>query len=222
MSETASGAAGSGDLRSERTRDAIVDAAERLYGTRGIGAVSNRQVSEAAAQGNNTAVSYHFGSKSELLRAIVRRHEKDIERRRAILLESTDVTLGTRAWVDCLVRPTANHLAALPAPTWYARLSAQMAADPLLRTLLAEEAANLPTLPLVIQGLHDSQPELPDTVREHRLAMSRQLLAYGYAERESMSRGEVAPWGDFTTNLVDALSGLWSAPWSRPAGSTSE
>ena len=35
-------------------------------------AVSNRQISEAAGQGNNAAACYHFGTRTDLLRAIER------------------------------------------------------------------------------------------------------------------------------------------------------
>ncbi|WP_272459542.1 TetR/AcrR family transcriptional regulator [Polyangium jinanense] len=44
------------------TREVILAAAERLFAEHGVAAVSNRQVSEAAGQGNNFAVGYHFGT----------------------------------------------------------------------------------------------------------------------------------------------------------------
>jgi len=42
--------------RASLTREAILIAAERLFAEHGVFAVSNRQVSEAAGQGNNAAV----------------------------------------------------------------------------------------------------------------------------------------------------------------------
>ncbi|PRC61159.1 TetR family transcriptional regulator, partial [Mycobacterium sp. ITM-2017-0098] len=39
--------------RATTTQEAILKAAERLYAEHGVYAVSNRQVSEAAGQGNN-------------------------------------------------------------------------------------------------------------------------------------------------------------------------
>jgi hypothetical protein len=36
--------------------------------------VANRPISEAAGQGDNAAVTYHFGAKADLICAIVRRH----------------------------------------------------------------------------------------------------------------------------------------------------
>ena len=67
-------------------------AAERLYAEHGVFAVSNRQVSEAAGQGNNAAVGYHFGTKTDLVRAIEEKHRLPVEQLReqmvADLLES--------------------------------------------------------------------------------------------------------------------------------------
>src|SRR5947209_19611854 len=66
--------------RASSTQDAILKAAERLYAEHGVFAVSNRQVSEAAGQGNNAAVGYHFGTKTDLVRAIEHKHRASIER----------------------------------------------------------------------------------------------------------------------------------------------
>ena len=60
--------------RASLTREAILTAAERLFAEHGVFAVSNRQVSEAAGQGNNAAVGYHFGTKTDLVRAIEHKH----------------------------------------------------------------------------------------------------------------------------------------------------
>src|SRR5215208_1928697 len=69
--------------RASNTQEAILKAAERLYAEHGVFAVSNRQVSEAAGQGNNAAVGYHFGTKTDLVRAIIRKHATRIEEIRA-------------------------------------------------------------------------------------------------------------------------------------------
>jgi AcrR family transcriptional regulator len=54
------------------TRARLLDAAERLFAARGFRGVSLRELT-AAAGVNLAAVSYHFGSKEELLRAVLER-----------------------------------------------------------------------------------------------------------------------------------------------------
>ena len=76
--------------RASNTQEAILKAAERLYAEHGVFAVSNRQVSEAAGQGNNAAVGYHFGTKTDLVRAIEQKHRASIER----LLERMVADIG--------------------------------------------------------------------------------------------------------------------------------
>ena len=54
------------------TRERLITTAERLFAEQGV-TVSNRQVGEAARQANTAVVAYHFGTKADLVRAIVRR-----------------------------------------------------------------------------------------------------------------------------------------------------
>ena len=46
-------------------------AAERLFAERGIGAVSLREIGAAAGQRNNSAAQYHFGTRQNLVAAIL-------------------------------------------------------------------------------------------------------------------------------------------------------
>jgi AcrR family transcriptional regulator len=85
--------------RVEATRSAILAAAERLFAERGFG-VSARQIGEAAGQGNTAAVGYHFGTKEDLVRAIVRHHIPRIERLRSRILAEAEGSTEVRA---CLV-----------------------------------------------------------------------------------------------------------------------
>src|SRR6201995_1290805 len=112
-------------VRSERatsTQEAILVAAERLYAEHGMFAVSNRQVSEAAGQGNNAAVGYHFGTKTDLVRAIEQKHRVPIDQLREEMVARTlqsDAAGDMRSWIACLVRPLTDHLALLGNPSWY-------------------------------------------------------------------------------------------------------
>jgi AcrR family transcriptional regulator len=207
-------------VRAQQTRDLILAAAERLFAEHGVGTVSNRQVSEAAGQGNNTAVGYHFGTKADLVRAVVRRHSEPIEQIRAQMLAElpTEPRLGD--WVGCLVRPVPEYLGTLGKPTWYARFGAQAMTDPALRQIIVDEALTSPQLQQIREGLDASLPTLPANVRVERGDMARHLIVHTCAEYErAVAEGLPTPsptWQHLATNLADAITGLLLAPITTP------
>ncbi len=206
--------------RAQATRESILAAAERLFAEHGVLAVSNRQVSEAAGQGNNTAVGYHFGTKADLVKAIARKHLARIEDvRQRMVDEHRRQRSDVRDWISCLVRPLTEHLAALGSPTWFARFGAQVMTDPTLRAILIEETQTSPSLVRILDGLNDSLPDLPDEVRSERYDMARQLLVHMIAERErALAENTPTPratWHDAASGLIDALVGLWLAPVTK-------
>jgi AcrR family transcriptional regulator len=208
-----------GTIRAERvhaTRETILSAAERLFAEHGVIAASNRQISEAAGQGNNTAVNYHFGTKADLVRAIVRRHTERIETIRVLMVAEIGGSGDLRDWVACLVRPSTQHLAELGSPTWFGRFSAQVMTDPVLRAIMIDESLTSPSLLEVLDGINRNLPELPPPVRAERDDMARHLIVQVTAERErSLAEGAPTPrpaWHDTATGLIDAIVGLLLAP----------
>ncbi|MET9819081.1 TetR family transcriptional regulator [Streptomyces sp. NPDC006355] len=202
------------------TREALLNAAERLFAERGVHAVANRQISEAAGQGNNAAVSYHFGTKGDVIRAIVRRHTEQIEQGRVRMMAGLDDSAGLRDWVACMVRPVTEHLESLGSPTWYARFMAQVMADPALYAVMFEESFTLsPSLKRLMDGLYRCTPDLPTEVHNERGIMARHLVVQMCVERER-ALAEHAPtyrstWHDTATGLIDAIVALWQAPVTR-------
>lgn len=198
------------------TRKAILAAAEELFAEHGVAAISARQISEAAGQGNNAAVGYHFGTKVELVRAILAGHNDPIEARRAQMVSSVAESTELRDWVACLVRPSADHLASLPTPTWFARFSAQIMTDPVLRPVMQEDSLGAPSLPQVLQGIDRCLSGLSAAVRRDRGDMSMHLLLHTFADLEQAlaGRGATHPasWDKAASGLVDALVGLFQAP----------
>jgi AcrR family transcriptional regulator len=204
--------------RASTTQEAILTAAERLFAEHGVFAVSNRQVSEAAGQGNNAAVGYHFGTKTDLVRAIEQRHRVPIERLRQNMVAETvqSATDDMRSWVACLVRPLTDHLAALGNPSWYARFAAQVMTDPAYYNIMVKDALTSESLVQVIDGISRCLPELSIEVRVERNLMARNLLVHTCADRErAMAASTSAPrssWRSAGSGLIDAIVGLWLAP----------
>lgn len=199
-------------VRADGTRERILDAAERLFAERGVVAVSNRQVSEAAGQGNNFAVGYHFGSKTDLVRAVLRRHAEPMERTRTVMLAAAPGPADLRDWLDCLVRPITEHLDALGPPSWFARFAAQVTTDPALRLITVETVFEAPSMREVALGLQRCLSELPEPVRVERSDMLRHLVVHTIAERErALATGAPTArpdWDGAATGLVDAMVGL--------------
>jgi AcrR family transcriptional regulator len=212
--------------RASSTQEAILVAAERLYAEHGMFAVSNRQVSEAAGQGNNAAVGYHFGTKADLVRAIEQKHRGPVEQLReqmvAELLGSgpkEGQVAEMRGWVACLVRPLTDHLAALGSDgsaTWYARFAAQAMTDPAYYNIIVKGALSSPSLVQVVDGINRCLPDLPVDVRFERNIMARNLLMHTCADRErALAAGasmHQSSWRAAASGLIDAIVGLWLAP----------
>ena len=205
--------------RASLTREAILVAAERLFADHGVFAVSNRQVSEAAGQGNNAAVGYHFGTKIDLVRAIEHKHAIPVERLREQRVAEMGDSTELRDWVGCLVLPLTDHLTALGNPTTYARFAAQVMADPAYHKTVTRDALALPALVKVLEGINRCLPDLPAHVRVERNIMGRNLLMHTCAEFErAFAEGSPLPltsWRAAASGLIDAIVGLWRAPVTR-------
>jgi AcrR family transcriptional regulator len=96
---------------SERTRAAILNAAEALMARRGIEAVDLQDIRIAAGQRNRSVVAYHFTDRAGLVEAINNKHRGPLNEERTRLLdklEADGVTL--EGLVDAAVTPLAKSL----------------------------------------------------------------------------------------------------------------
>ena len=114
----------------ERARTRLLDAAERLIATHGR-SVPLRQITLAAGQRNNSAVTYHFGSRQGLVEAVWDRRTELVNRERARMLEeihnhgqTDDVHALMRAHLLPMAREIAAHL-----PSYWARFNEVALAD---------------------------------------------------------------------------------------------
>ncbi|MCK5941317.1 MAG: TetR family transcriptional regulator [Planctomycetes bacterium] len=130
------------------TKDTILDAAETLFAEQGFAATSLRQLT-ARAGVNLAAVNYHFGSKEELVKAVLRRCIQPINDERRRLLDAiTTPTLPAimRAFVEPALRSAAGGDAADRAPAaGLARIFGRISVEqpPFLREFMAEQFGEL-------------------------------------------------------------------------------
>jgi AcrR family transcriptional regulator len=135
----------------ESGRDAIMDAAERLFAERGIDAVSLRTINTEAGY-SVAALHYHFGTRDGLVRALLERAQPPMLQQRAGLLAA---------------------LAALPAPPLCAIVDALV--RPLTAGMLADFAGSLARLRFLVRLSFDRSPYLTRTLTDS-IAVFRPLL----------------------------------------------
>src|SRR3546814_5971082 len=98
---------------SAATRVLLIEAAERLFATRGADGVTLAQIQRAAGQSNSSVIGYHFGSKDGLVQAILDHRQPVLEAQREQLLADLQPDggeLDVRGAVWLMVRPFATSI----------------------------------------------------------------------------------------------------------------
>lgn len=200
--------------RSEATRTALLDAAERLFAESGIYYVSDRKVAEAAGNTNHSAVGYYFGGREGLLRALITRHLRALEEPRRAMFERSDSLLDD---VRSLVVPMTDTLAGLPQPTWRARFVSQALHHPLATKVFHDMAGEAPTATLIVRSVAARLGHLPRDIVRGRAALMSHVVMSACAEMEERGErdGEPPRWREAGDFLSDSLAGMLTAPVSR-------
>lgn len=176
------------------TPDRILDAAETLFAERGFDATTVSAIIETAGARNKSAVAYHFGTKHDLLRAVLARHATRLDQRREQLLDEAEAAgpPTLESLVRAMVVPVAELLGD-PSGERYLQIQAgllgyrdrsalpDLARDPghrmvRLQRLLAgasgrnelSTAASVLVPSLVFHGLADAARRAPTTPRERQ------------------------------------------------------
>jgi AcrR family transcriptional regulator len=204
------------------TRTRILDEAERLFALHGLDAVSVREITDSADV-NTAAIHYHFGSKQDLVAAILARRAGPFSERRAELLTELEQsgTVDLRAVVQAMLIPNvelandgkggANYIAFLSALGSHAELM------PLIADIYDEGIDRF------MRILTKVTPDLPPEVRELRWAISKDLVNRLIGQPS----GQVRLWSearspgstdDMLNALTDVIVGIFQAEvTSKPA-----
>lgn len=97
----------------DKTREQIVEAAEKIFAENGFRAMTLRAVTKSAHV-NLAAVNYHFGSKTNLMRAIIERridpiNKERIERLDTFIAEHSPKPVPLEQIFEALFRPFFDH-----------------------------------------------------------------------------------------------------------------
>ncbi len=206
------------------TRERLLNAGECLFADRGLDGVSVRDITEAAGA-NTAAIHYHFGSKRDLIAAILQRRAKEHGSRRQGLLDvlQDDEEVDLRDVVEALVRPTAELAQDLDGGRHYVAFLAALGGNPDLMHLVID--ANDPYTERFLEVLAGVTPELPEDVRMLRFAIGKDLINRVLGHPNGQIHQWVQAWSagadtDMVTRLVDILVGMFEGPVTGPPQTT--
>jgi AcrR family transcriptional regulator len=197
----------------EPTRVALVSAAERLFAAHGVQRVSLREISRASGARNAVALQYHFCDRDGIIRAVLRKHYPEIDRRRHELLDEYEEAhhSDVRALSAALVLPSAAKLSDPDGGREYLQISAEL--------VNRDREDGRPSAPLRTPRSIDRWRALvapflaPDATRLHR-----RFTAIRFSSVELGLRARSGPHRDdrlFTSQLVDQVAALLVAPVSE-------
>lgn len=213
------------DSRSLRTRDAIIQAAEKLFARHGVEGVSLNTITRVAKQSNRNAIQYHFGNKTGLLQAIFDKHSPGIAERRGQLVDQliAEGLPSETVIATALVIPLAEKLEDRNGGEAFIHISAELIATNTLGYRLPEKHS----LHLVREsriGRLTQQLALPKAVLEQRILLMNILAFHGISDyarvrRDPSYRSLVTDTEFMVSNLIDSISALLAAePSPRTLG----
>lgn len=202
--------------RGDSARADLMDAAEELFARQGIEATSSRQIAEFAGQANHSAVRYHFGTRDEIVKAIVLRHRPEVNARRQEWLAALQPDADLRALLACRVMPWIDTIAALPVPSWHARFLAQLPPWAPARELLVgiERADTGSPVDELNERIATLLRDIPENDKQGRAdILGRLILGVCAAYEGDVESGAKRPnWPGVGNFIIDASAGMLAAP----------
>lgn len=211
--------------RGVRTRERLLDAAERLWGERGVDGVSLREIRLAADQRNSSALQFHFGDRDGLLLALTERHLPKvtaIQERLYARLVAEGRQDDFVSLVEVMVRPPAEYLRQGPSERAWTKIAAELITRPDIS--VQDILDHAPAIALHIGAtLHEQLVQRidPDIAGERlasvmltcsRLCADRARLEDSAPADTSHLIRPLLPFGTWLANLLDMAVGALLAP----------
>lgn len=199
------------------TRIRLMQVAEKLFAERGIDGVSIRDITNEADV-SSASIHYHFGSKAELIAAILDWRAAEVGARRATWLDQIESNpdASLRQVLGAFVIPTAEMAADIEGGgQFHIGFLAAVLANPAHMPLMI--AAFEPYTHRFEIALARVTPHLDPNVRELRLALAKDMVnrVIGQPDGPVHAWLEIrAPGADdeLPERLIDFLTGAFSAP----------
>lgn len=203
------------------TREALLDAAERLFAEHGLRSASLRAITGEAGT-NLAAVNYHFGSKQGLVQAVFTRKLEPLNRERLQRLAACEAAPGGPA-VECIMRAFVAPVLRMlgdrrDGGAAFARLVSRSFSEPSDETRRMLQAAFREVVERFSAALGAALPHLPrETIfwRIHFMAGAMAHTAAFGRLAYAMSHGLCDP-AD-TGRMVDELAAFLAGGLAAPA-----
>lgn len=203
------------------TPDRLLDAATRLFAERGVDNVSLAEIVRAAGQRNTSAIRYHFGSRDDVLAAVLAGHVTTIAQRRRELVEWAKCRSDSdrTAAAEAIVRPLTEFAQRGWRERAYLQIGSEMMgaldrATPEVRDLMDRTAGRE-----AWRLLRDRCPEVPADLWRVRREICIAFIGRAAADRaRSLDERQERALSDdrFVLNLIEMVLGAMTAPHSRP------
>lgn len=144
------------------TRTRILDAAERLFGERGLATTSHRAIASAAGA-NLAAINYHFRSKEGLIRSVYARRLGPVNQRRLEMLDACESKHGSaRLPLEHVVEAFVAPIVQLGPESGFRPLMGRMYTEPgdFLRKVVLEHMGEVARR--FIAAFKRALPEIPE------------------------------------------------------------
>lgn len=213
---------------SARTRERLLDAAERLFAVHGIASVSLRMINAESGARNVSAAHYHFGSRDGVIEALVARRMGALAVERMAGLDAVERAAGggvpdLRATVEVMVLPLLRILMH-PTGAHFVTFLARAAGEPSVQMGQLAPAEFWQVLGRFLDIMRRALPHLPAHVLAVRLGFLIQQTVISVAEIDRLLRrdGAARTWEALETlgaDLVDYFVGGLAAPSRGDAAS---
>jgi len=203
--------------RGDRTREHLLDVAEQLLGSEGVGKVSMRQIRIAAGQRNESAVQYHFGDIGGVIRALVERHMPEVQAIQERIVAANGTRPSLRRQVDAMARPLVEYSTRGASERAWTRILADLISDPTLAFTTLQEGSP-PLAARTGMAVYERLCEkLPPAVAGERVWAVTQFSIHVAADRARLiddpnARRPPSPDDQFVDNVVAMVYGALTAP----------
>ena len=188
------------------TRLALMRAAEQLFAQQGVDRVSLREIAIAAGQRNVSAATYHFGSKRELIEAILERHSIPMQDAwLPALAADPEHKLSLHALVELLVAPMVAKIDDPDGGRCYLELSAELVASRSF-PIMGMRVASSPGTQEMAKRIAEHGEEVPPMIRIVRSTRLAGILFGSIGDYlRLINNGVEIPRTLFVADLVNAM-----------------